>query len=137
MSETASKQRPQFRNVSVGQILTYRLPPSAKLSIMHRISGALLFLALPIVLLPILSLSLGGQESFNTVRDFVSHPLCKIVLLVLIWAYLHHFCAGIRFLALDLGKGSDKETSQKSAVSVFIISLLLTLIFGLKLFGVW
>ena len=137
MSESAPKQRPQFRNVNVGQIITYRLPPSAKLSIMHRISGALLFLALPVLLLPILSLSLGSQESFDSVRAFVSHPLCKLVLLVLIWAYMHHFCAGIRYLALDLGKGSDKETSQKTAVSVIVIALLLTLVFGLKLFGVW
>jgi len=137
MSETAPKQRPQFRNVSVGQILTYKLPPAAKLSILHRISGALLFLALPVVLLPVLSLSLGSPETFNSVSAFVSHPFMKLVFLVLIWAYLHHFCAGIRFLALDLGKGSDRETSQKTAVGVFVISLLLTLLFALKLFGVW
>lgn len=137
MSETAPKQRPQFRNVSVGQILTYRLPPAAKVSILHRISGALLFLALPVVLLPVLSLSLGSPETFESVSQVVSHPIIKIIFLVLIWAYLHHFCAGIRFLLLDLGKGSDKATSQKTAVSVFVISLLLTLVFALKLFGVW
>ena len=137
MSETAPKQRPQFRNVSVGQILTYRLPPSAKVSILHRISGALLFLALPVVLLPILSLSLGSAESFESVSKVASNPLIKIVFLVLIWAYLHHFCAGIRFLVLDVGKGNDKATSQKTAVSVIVISLLLTLVFALKLFGVW
>jgi len=137
MSETAPKQRPQFRNVSVGQILTYRLPPSAKVSILHRISGALLFLALLVVLLPILSLSLGSPETFESVSKVASNPLIKIIFLVLIWSYLHHFCAGIRFLALDLGMGSDKASSQKTAVSVIVISLLLTLVFALKLFGVW
>src|SRR5690625_447661 len=84
MSETAPNQRPQFRNVSVGQILTYRLPPSAKVSILHRISGALLFLALPVVLLPILSLSLGSPESFESVSKVASNPLIKIIFLVLI-----------------------------------------------------
>src|SRR5690625_7666410 len=88
MSETAPKQRPQFRNVNVGQIMTYRLPPAAKLSILHRISGALLFLALPVLLLPILSLSLGGEQGFNTLREYVSNPLCKMVLMVLIWGWI-------------------------------------------------
>src|SRR5690625_5970013 len=89
MSETAPKQRPQFRNVSVGQILTYRLPPSAKVSILHRISGALLFLALPVVLLPILSLSLGSPETFESVSKVASNPLIKIIFLVLIRSEEH------------------------------------------------
>ena len=137
MSDSASKPRPQYRNISVPQILGYHLPLAGKASIMHRISGALLFLCIPLVLLPLFALSVGSPESFASIQAWVSNPLCKLVLLVLIWGYLHHFCAGIRYLVLDLHIGNDKHTAQKSAGVVFGVSLALTLVFGLKLFGVW
>ncbi|HEY9279789.1 MAG TPA: succinate dehydrogenase, cytochrome b556 subunit [Eoetvoesiella sp.] len=137
MSDSASKPRPQFRNLSVPQILSYRLPLAGKSSIMHRVSGALLFLCLPLVILPLFALSVTSPDSFAAMQAWVSNPLCKIVLLVLIWGYLHHFCAGIRYLTLDLDIGMDKVAAQKSAGIVFGVSLALTLVFGLKLFGVW
>ena len=137
MSDTAPKQRPQYRNISVPQILRYRLPLAAKTSILHRISGALLFLSLPVILLPLLAASLESEQSFNAISSVFGHPVCKLVLLALIWGYLHHFCAGIRYLALDMGKGNDKYTASKTAASVLIVSLVLTVIFGLKLFGAW
>ncbi|MGE8590355.1 MAG: succinate dehydrogenase, cytochrome b556 subunit [Alcaligenes sp.] len=137
MSDTAPKQRPQYRNISVPQILSYRLPLAAKSSILHRVSGALLFLCLPLVLLPLFSLSVSSPESFETLRSYVDNPVCKLILLVLIWGYLHHFCAGIRYLILDLHIGNDKESAKNSAGMVFGVSLALTLVFGLKLFGVW
>ena len=137
MSDSASKPRPQFRNLSVPQILSYRLPLAGKSSILHRVSGALLFLCLPLVILPLFALSVTSPESFASMQAWVANPLCKLVLLALIWGFLHHFCAGIRYLILDLHIGNDKHSAQKSAGVVFGVSLALTLVFGLKLFGVW
>lgn len=137
MSDTASKPRPQFRNLGVSQLLSYRLPPAAKTSILHRISGALLFFCLPLVILPLFALSVTSPESFAAIQGWVAHPLMKLILLVLIWGYMHHFCAGIRYLTLDLHIGNDRESSQRSGAIVLGVSLALTLVFGLKLFGVW
>lgn len=138
MSDSSSKPRPQFRNLSVQQILfSYKLPLAAKASILHRASGALLFLCLPLVIIPLFAASVTSHETFATLSAWVGNPVCKLILLALIWGYLHHFCAGIRYLILDLHIGMDKVTAQKSAGVVFGVSLALTLVFGLKLFGVW
>lgn len=137
MSDSASKPRPQFRNLSISQILSYRLPLAGKSSILHRVSGALLFLCLPLVILPLFALSVTSPESFAAMKAYTANPVCKLVLLVLLWGYLHHFCAGIRYLTLDLHIGNDKITAQKSAGIVFGVSLALTIVFGLKLFGAW
>ncbi len=136
MSDSAAKPRPQFRNISVPQILSYRLPLAGRLSILHRVSGALLFLCLPLVIL-LFSASVTSQAGFDQLAGFVDNILVKLVLLALIWGYLHHFCAGIRYLLLDLHIGIDKDASRKSAGVVFGVSLALTLVFALKLFGVW
>lgn len=139
MSDSASKPRPQFRNLNFGQllVLSYHLPLSAKSSILHRISGFLLVLSLPLVIIPVFAASITSPESFAALRDWVSHPLFKLVLLVLMWGYLHHFCAGIRYLLLDLHIGMDKVSAKKSAGIVLGVSLALTVVFGLKLFGAW
>lgn len=138
MSDPASKPRPQFRNLSIPEILfSYKLPPAAKASIMHRISGALLFLALPLVIVPLFGLSITSPATFDSISAWMANPLCKLVLLVLIWGYAHHFCAGIRYLTLDMHMGNSREASQRSGAMVIGISLALTVVFGLKLFGVW
>lgn len=137
MSDSAAKPRPQFRNLTLGQLASYRLPLAGKVSILHRISGIGLFFALPIILLPLFEKSVLSAESFARFQEIVANPLVKIVLLALIWSYLHHFCAGIRFLMLDVHVGIEKYAAQKSAMSVLVVSLLLTLVFGLKLFGVF
>lgn len=137
MSDTSAKPRPEFRNIGVSQILKYRLPLAGRLSILHRVSGLLLFFCIPLVILPLFNLSVESQSTFAEVAQYAGNPLIKIVLLVLIWGYLHHFCAGIRFLALDLHVGIDKDSARKTAGWVFIVSLLLTVVFGLKLFGVF
>lgn len=141
MSETsarASRPRKEFRNISIPQILfAYRLPLAGRASILHRVSGALLFLALPVILLPLFAMSVASPAGFAAFAQVASFPLVKLILLVLIWAYLHHFCAGIRYLLLDLHKGVDKESAKRSAGVVFGVSLALTLVFGLKLFGVF
>ncbi|CAB3697488.1 succinate dehydrogenase, cytochrome b556 subunit [Achromobacter sp. SIMBA_011] len=137
MSDTAAKPRPQFRNIGLAQVaFSYRLPLAGKLSILHRISGILLFLCLPLVIVPLFAASVAAPQSFAWIASFAANPIVKLVFLVLIWGYLHHFCAGIRYLLLDLHLGIDKLSAKKSAGVVFGVSLALTLVFGLKLFGV-
>ena len=137
MSDPATRPRPQFRNLNLQMLLTYRQPPAAKTSILHRISGALLVLSLPLVIVPLFGLSITSPESYAGMAAWVGNPLCKLVLLVLIWAYMHHFCAGIRYITLDLHFGNSREASQRSGAIVIGVSLGLTFIFALKLFGVW
>lgn len=136
MSDSANKPRPEFRNINVIDLMAYRLPMAGKVSILHRISGAILFLCLPI-LIALFGMSFSSQAGFDALGTVFGHPIVKIIALGLIWGYLHHFCAGIRYLILDLHIGVDKESAAKSASVVIGISLALTLVFGLKLFGVW
>jgi len=127
--------RPRFRNIGISQILQYRLPPAGIISIFHRVSGALMFLVgLPIALY-LFQQSLGSPASFEAYRAVISSGLVKLLLLVLIWAYLHHFCAGIRYLLLDLHIGTDRESARTSALVSMGVSGVLTVIVALKLFG--
>lgn len=136
MSDSASKPRPQFRNIGITDLMAYRLPIAGKVSILHRISGALLFLCLP-GLIALFAMSFSSEAGFKAMSIVLGFPLVKLILLALIWGYLHHFCAGIRYLALDLHIGVDKESAAKSASLVLGVSLALTVVFALKLFGVW
>jgi len=127
MAEMAiKKKRP--KNLD---IMTIRLPLPGILSILHRISGAVIFLLLP-VLLWLFQSSLTSPETFATFKSVVGNPLVKIVLLGLIWLYMHHFCAGIRYLLLDLHKGVDLASARLSSKIVFVVSIALTLIIGAK-----
>ncbi len=132
----ASKPRPEFRNIHVSQILKYKLPPPGMVSIMHRASGALLFLTLPLVLW-LFDLSLTSEISYSRLADFSSHWLVKLVLVGLAWAFLHHLVAGVRYLMLDLHIGVEKAAARTSALGVYAISLPLTLLAALKIFGVF
>lgn len=134
-SNTA-QPRPVFRNIGIGQLAQYRLPWPGKVSILHRISGAALFLFLPFILF-LFDKSLASEVSFAYFASLVSNPIIKLVCLGLIWGFLHHFFAGIRYLFLDLEMGVDKAAANRSAVSVMIISLALTAVLGLRLFGLF
>ena len=128
MSEvTARKPRPKY--LALNEI---RLPLPGIVSILHRISGVGLFLMLPF-LLYLLDRSLGSAETFETFSAVVDHPLVKLLLMGLLWAYLHHFCAGIRFLLLDMHKGLELETARMSSKIVLGVSIALTLIIGVAL----
>jgi succinate dehydrogenase / fumarate reductase cytochrome b subunit len=129
------RQRPQFRNIHVAQIVQYKLPPSGWVSILHRISGASLFLFLPL-LLWLFDLSLMSELSFERLRAIAGHWLVKLVLLGLLWAFIHHAIAGIRYLLLDVDIGLNKSAARKSAIVVLAISVPLTLLAALPLFGV-
>ncbi|HPT48645.1 MAG TPA: succinate dehydrogenase, cytochrome b556 subunit [Accumulibacter sp.] len=110
---------------------TIRLPLPGILSILHRISGISIFLLLPF-LLWLLQGSLSSPEAFAVVKGILGHPLVKVVALGLVWFYMHHFCAGIRYLFLDLHKGVDLESARLSSKVVFVVSIALTLIVGAK-----
>ena len=110
---------------------TIRLPLPGVLSILHRISGAVLFLLLP-VLLWLFQQSLASPESYAAAKAVVANPLVKLILLGVIWLYMHHFCAGIRYLLLDLHKGVDLQSARFSSKVVFAVSIALTVIIGAK-----
>lgn len=127
-----TRQRPKF--LALNEI---RLPLAGIASILHRVSGAGLFLMLPL-LIWLLQLSLGSTpESVATFKAVADNLLVRLILLGLVWAFLHHFCMGIRLLLIDLHIGVEKQQSHKSAKVVMVVSLTLTLIFGLKLLGVY
>jgi succinate dehydrogenase / fumarate reductase cytochrome b subunit len=133
MSET-TKNRPEFRNIHITQLRNYRLPLAGLISILHRISGALLFLLLPLVLY-LLELSLTSENTFGYLRGIASQWFFKLIILGLAWAFLHHFCAGIRHLSMDNHMGMDKDSARRSSVVVLAVSLTLTAAVALKLFG--
>ena len=121
---TMKKKRP--KNLD---LLTIKQPLPAVLSILHRVSGAGLFLFLP-VLLWLLQSSLASPESFAMVKGLAGNIVVKVILLGLLWAYCHHFCAGIRYLLLDGHIGIEKEAARMSAKISFAVSLLATVILG-------
>jgi len=123
MAEMTIKKRPKNLDLT-----TIRLPLPGKVSILHRVSGAGLFLFLP-VMLWFFSISLASAESFATFKSLFATLPAKVIMAGLIWAFIHHFCAGIRFLLLDLHVGIEKEAARKSAAVVFAVSIPLTLVF--------
>lgn len=122
-----TKKRPKHLNLFV-----IRQPIAAVTSILHRISGLGLFLMLPL-LIWLLELSLRSPDSFQSLQAFVAHPLAKLLLIGLLWAFLHHFFMGIRILLIDVHVGVAKQQARKSAIAVLAASLALTLILGVKL----
>ncbi len=134
--EVPKKERPEFRNIHVTELSNYRLPLAGIVSILHRISGFLMFALLPFVLY-LLEQSLRSEISFAYYQGFVTYPLVKLIILALVWGYMQHFCAGVRHLVMDTHIGLDKDSARKSAATVLVISLTLTLIVALKLFGVF
>jgi len=122
-----AKKRPKYLN-----LVQIRLPLAGFVSILHRISGAGLFLMLPL-LIYLLQLSLGTPQDFATFKAVADYPLVKLFLIVLLWGYVHHFCMGIRILLLDIHVGVDLPAARASALIVQVVSLLLTAILGVKI----
>lgn len=113
-------------------LMQIRMPLPAFVSILHRASGAILFLMLWL-LLCLLGSSLESPKSFAVFKGWVGNPLVKFVLLGLLWAYLHHFCAGMRHLAMDLHIGLELETARATSYAVLGVSLALTAVTGVML----
>jgi len=109
-----------------------KLPISGYVSILHRISGALLFLSLPVLLL-LLDQSLRSIETYTNLTEHLAHPVLKLALFGLMWAFLHHFCAGLRYLAIDLHLLPNLAAARASSKWVMAVSLTLTVVLGVKL----
>jgi succinate dehydrogenase / fumarate reductase, cytochrome b subunit len=140
MAETA-KTRPGTMHLI--DALQYRLPLAGLVSILHRASGAILFVMLPFIVW-MFDASVSSEISFSRFTSafvagigFVPAVLVKLAVLALIWAYLHHFVAGLRHLWMDATHSVDKEFGRQSAVVVLALSLVLTLLLGAKLFGLY
>jgi succinate dehydrogenase / fumarate reductase cytochrome b subunit len=129
MTERTLKIRNRPKHLNLFQI---RLPVPALMSILHRASGAILF-ALMGLILWLLQGTLSSGARFEAVRSALGHPLLKLVLFGLLWAYLHHLLAGIRHLAMDLHYGTDLEAARASSKLVLFGALALTLIAGVAL----
>lgn len=144
MTELA-KKRPEFRNINaLTDLPKYRLPAAGIVSILHRISGAIMFLLMPFIIW-MFDTSVSSEFSyarfkaaFNSGLGFVPGWFMKLVALVLIWAFLHHLFAGLRHLWMDVShSATEKSFGKTSAVTTLVISVLLTLVLGAKLFGAW
>jgi succinate dehydrogenase / fumarate reductase cytochrome b subunit len=123
--------------------LQYRLPLAAKVSILHRASGLLMFGLLPFVIW-LLDTSLSSEVSYERFAaaftvgiGFVPAVLVKVVVLALIWAFLHHLFAGVRHVWMDATHSVTKQQGQSSAVITLVGSLVLTALLGAKLFGLY
>lgn len=143
MTELA-KKRPEFRNINaLSDLPTYRLPAAGWVSIMHRISGLLMFLLMPLIIW-MFDTSVSSEISFAKFTaafgaglGFVPGWFMKLVALALIWAYLHHFIAGMRHLYMDVQHAVSKEFGKSSAIVTLVLSLGLTVVLGAKLFGLY
>jgi len=140
---TTRRPRPVLRNIHVSQIISYRLPPAGIVSILHRISGAMMFLLLPFVIW-LFDTSVTSEISYERFTSafiagigIVPGWFVKLVVLALIWGYLHHFIAGVRHLWMDATHSVTKEQGHRSAVVTLALSVLLTLALGAKLFGLY
>ena len=119
-----AKPRPKYLN-----LFRIRLPVAGIVSIMHRVSGAVLFLFLPF-LLTLFEMSLESAQTFNRYKATMSHWMIKLIVIGLVWAYLHHLCSGIRHLALDLHYGLELSGAQTSSYLVLAVSIALTAVAG-------
>ena len=143
MTETA-RQRPEFRNINaISDLPSYRVPAAGWVSILHRVSGALMFLLMPFIIW-MFDASVTSEISFasftaafNVGIGFIPGWFMKLVALAIIWAYLHHFIAGIRHLYMDAFHAVTKEFGKSSAVATLVLSLGLTVVLAAKLFGLY
>ncbi|OOZ42015.1 succinate dehydrogenase, cytochrome b556 subunit [Solemya pervernicosa gill symbiont] len=115
------QRRPVYLN-----LFKITLPATAWVSVLHRASGVLMFLAIPASIY-LLGLSLRDSSGYNQVLSILSHPISLLVMLSMLWALIHHLLAGIRFLLIDIDIGIEKESSRRSAWWVVIAALILTL----------
>ena len=123
-----AKRRPIYLN-----LLAIRQPLPAIVSILHRISGALLFAVGIPLLLWFVQTSLASRDGYAAAFGPLSSWFGRLVLLVLAWGYIHHVLAGLRHLALDLHVGAQLASARMASAIVMVIALLLTLIVAVRL----
>ncbi|MCC6069276.1 succinate dehydrogenase, cytochrome b556 subunit [Ferrovum sp. PN-J185] len=123
-----TKKRPKNLDLT-----TIKLPVPGIVSILHRVSGALLFLiGVPLLLITLQSV-LGNPSDFQIIQTLYDNFLIKLVLIMILWSFLHHFCAGIRYLLLDMHIGIELAGARLSSMVVLAVSIILTVLFGVKL----
>ena len=138
------KNKPEFRNINAfNDLPTYRLPPAGWVSILHRVSGAFMFLLLPFIIW-LFDTSVSSEISFYKFKSAFTVGLgifpgfiIKLVTLGLIWAFLHHLIAGLRHLYMDATHSVNIEFGRSSALFVLILNIGLTVVLGAKLFGIY
>jgi succinate dehydrogenase / fumarate reductase, cytochrome b subunit len=141
-----STPRPRARpgaNMRLIEALQYRLPLAGIVSILHRASGVMMFVLLPFIVW-MFDASVTSEISYDSFTSafvagvgFVPGFVFKLIALALIWAYLHHAVAGIRHLWMDATHSVTKQQGHSSAVATFVISIVLTIALGAKLFGLF
>lgn len=144
LSPSTPKQRPEFRNIHAFRDLpSYRLPIAGIVSILHRISGVILFFLLPFIIW-MFDTSITSEFSFakftaafNVGMLGLPGFIWKLLALGVIWAYLHHFMAGVRHIWMDVTHSVSKEFGKSSAITTLVLSLLVTAALGAKLFGLY
>ncbi len=137
-------KRPEFRNINAFKDLpSYRLPVAGLVSILHRVSGALMFLLMPFIIW-MFDTSISSEISFtrftsvfNSGVGLVPGWFVKLVALSIIWAFLHHLIAGVRHLWMDARHAVSNEFGKLSALVTLVLSVGLTLVLGAKLFGLY
>jgi succinate dehydrogenase / fumarate reductase cytochrome b subunit len=143
-SPSTRPKRPEFRNINaVTDLPSYRLPVAGIVSILHRVSGALMFLLMPFIIW-MFDTSISSEISFarftsvfNIGVGFVPGWFVKLVALSIIWAFLHHLIAGLRHLWMDARHAVTKEFGKSSAIFTLVLSVGMTLVLGAKLFGLY
>ena len=143
-SSSNRPKRPEFRNINAFTDLhSYRLPAAGIVSILHRVSGALMFLLMPFIIW-MFDTSISSEYSFARFSSAFNNGLwplpavlVKLVTLALIWAYLHHLIAGMRHLYMDVNHAVSKEFGRSSALFTLALSLTLAAVLGAKLFGLY
>ena len=140
MTDTTRQRPGTMRLVDAMQ---YRLPLAGVVSILHRVSGLLMFMLLPFIVW-LFDVSLTSEISYERFTSafvagigFLPGWFIKLVALALIWSYLHHFIAGVRHLWMDMTHSVTKEQGRSSAVVTLVGSVVLTVALGAKLFGLY
>ena len=143
MADNTKPPRPVFTNIHVTDIVSYKLPPAGIVSILHRVSGVVMFLLLPFVVW-MFDTSLTSEISYDEFKSVFTAGagilpaiLVNVITCGLIWAYLHHFIAGVRHLWMDATHSVSKQQGHSSAIVTLALSVGLTLILGAKLFGLF
>lgn len=120
-------KRPKHLN-----LFKIKLPLPGVVSILHRVSGALLFAVIPLFLFGF-QMTLASGESYEQVHQYLIHPLAKLAFIGVVWSFLHHFFAGLRYLAMDMDWGLDLADTRRSSWLVLGFSLVPTLLIGIWL----
>lgn len=150
LSSSSRPKRPEFRNINaLTDLPSYRLPLAGWVSILHRVSGALLFILMPFIIW-MFDTSISSEISFakftsvfrigiplNDAAVMIPGWFVKLVALAIIWAYLHHFIAGVRHIWMDINHAVSKEFGKSSAIVTLALGTGLTVILGFKLFGLY